>query len=149
MADPQTNSQATRTGNSAVSPPLIPAPSGSTASCVAFYNNPRISAKVTRAFQANAVDACIVTGSSTQMSLIRKNLQIIYSTRKPADGKTFTYSEHKTIHDDAYLKSGCTSGSANIIGWYLVDTIEHIPRTMVGWSIDIFGKCTVRSSTPK
>lgn len=127
-------------------PKVVPTPSGDTKDCVAFYNHPKISAGMTAAFKANALDACIVTGNKTPMTLIRKNLQILYSTRKPGNGKTFTASEHKTIHDEAYRKSGCKSDSAGIVGWVLVDSIQYIPRGMVGWSIDTFGQCKLDSS---
>lgn len=120
---------------------VVPAPSEDTRACEAFYNNPKISARMTAAFKANALDACIVTGNKAPMTLIRKNLQVIYSTRKPGNGKTFTFSEHKKIHDEAYRKSGCKTESAGIVGWWVVDTIPFIPRGVVGWSIDTFGQC--------
>jgi hypothetical protein len=133
---------------------IVPPPSSNTADCWRFYNDPAISQYLTNAFKMNAVKACTVTGQSTAMNAIRNELQVLYSSKSPAKGRHFTALEHKQIHDEAYRKAGCTSESAELWGWVIVDAAGFeaggisvsLREWVVGLSIDIFGRCELPSS---
>jgi hypothetical protein len=119
---------------------VIPMPSDKVSGCADFYDHPEVSKYLSQAFSKNVVKACIVTGDKEPQNKIRKALQELYSEAKPKNGKTFTASEHKEIHDKAYGIAGCKEKSATIVGWYVVDTAEW-PSEIIGIAIELFGKC--------
>ena len=136
---------------------VIPPPSSDTNDCWEFYNNPAVSQYLTSAFRIHAVKACTVTGQSPEMNAIRKELQVLYSSNTPGNGKYFTATEHKTIHDQAYKKAGCTTKSADLWGWVIVDSAGFevggisvsLREWVVGFSISTFGRCELPKSDSK
>lgn len=133
---------------------VIPPPSSNTADCWRFYNHQAVSQYLTDAFRLHAVKACTVTGNATEMNAIRMELQVLYSSMTPANGKQFTASEHKQIHDQAYKKAGCTTESAALWGWVIVDTVGFqsggrtvsLREWVVKYSIKTFGRCELPPS---
>jgi hypothetical protein len=121
---------------------ILPFPSTSVDGCREFYSDPVVAKFLTKAFEENATNACIVTGTETPQNVIRKKLQEAYKSKKPADGVVFTPEEHKSIHDEAYKAAGCKEDSAEIWGWYIVDT-AILPAEVIKMAIDLFGSCTI------
>lgn len=121
---------------------ILPFPSTSVDGCKEFYSDPVVAKFLTKAFEENATNACIVTGTGTPQNVIRKKLQEAYKSKKPADGVVFTPEEHKSIHDEAYKAAGCQEDSAKIWGWYIVDT-AILPAVVIKKAIDLFGSCTI------
>lgn len=119
---------------------IVPFPSSGTGSCALFYNDPEISKKLTEAFRANAISACIVTGVNVEAAAIREQLQKTYLVTNPANGEYFTAEEHKSIHDKAYEAAGCAGTSAPEWGWILVNNQEFWDWA-IGAGIAIFGEC--------
>lgn len=124
----------------------LPFASSDISNCGNFYSNPNVARYLTESFEANAINACIVTGTKVSSDTIRKKLQELYISTKPRNGKTFSATEHKEIHDKAYLAAGCEGDSANIIGWYIVD-LGSWPSWSIDLSIQLFGRCTVPPTT--
>lgn len=122
---------------------LVPTPSGAIDGCSLFYNHPEISRYLTEAFRKNAVAACSTTSPDLPYRRVREELQKLYTTRKPMNGRVFTHLEHKEIHDAAYLAAGCAKGSAPLVLWFVVD-ISEWPSAAISYGIKAFGQCSVK-----
>ena len=120
----------------------IPFPSSDVNGCREFYENEEIARALTPEFMANAISACQVTGTTAAAKRIREELQRTYRITKPANGRYFTASEHKSIHDEAYRAADCKEDSATILGWLVVNNVK-LPPSAIDWSIQTFGACTV------